>query len=256
MLSIARSRYRLLAQFAFLVTNAGGMLVGIVYNASTPDLYPNNAHHKLGWVVTWLVGSQFVIGLLASVAGIFKKQQSDGNSRERQGFMPVSTQAMEEHNSHIKPADNDAYRFSNDSGQGTELSSDAPRSPSLSSSSGDVSRQPLALQDVNLHTKEYDDGDDAYDVNSHSGNEPLGSILPASGKAVSTIKKIADKISGKFWKVLILAYNVVDRAILPLGFVALCTGIVTYGRFFVSFHPLSLGRFHKGAAARCSGIRG
>ncbi|KHE78641.1 hypothetical protein GE21DRAFT_1057557 [Neurospora crassa] len=232
MLSIARSRYRLLAQFAFLVTNAGGMLIGIVYNASTPDLYPNNAHHKLGWVVTWLVGAQFAIGLLASVAGVFKKQQSDGNSRERQGFMPVSTQAMEEHNSHIKPAHNDAYRFSNDSGQGTELSSDAPRSPSLSSSSGDVSRQPLALQDVNLHTKEYDDGEDSYDVNSHSGSEPLGPILPASGKAVSIINKIADKISGKFWKVLILAYNVVDRAILPLGFVALCTGIVTYGRFF------------------------
>ncbi|KAK3348095.1 hypothetical protein B0H65DRAFT_165742 [Neurospora tetraspora] len=232
MLSIARSRYRLLAQFAFLVTNVGGMLVGIVYNASTPDLYPNNAHHKLGWVVTWLVGAQFVIGLLASVAGVFKKKQSDGSSRERQGFMPVSTQAMEEHNSHIKPADNDDYRFSNDSGQGTEPSSDALRSSSRSSSPGDVSRQPLALHDVDLHTKEYDDGDDSYDVDSHSGSEPLGPMLPASGKAVSTIQKIAGKISERFWKVLILAYNVVDRAILPLGFVALCTGIVTYGRFF------------------------
>lgn len=238
MLSIARSRYRLLAQFAFLVTNIGGMIVGIFYNASTPDLYPNNAHHKLGWVVTWLVGAQFVIGLLASVAGVFKKKPSDGNSRERQGFMPVSTQAIEEHNSHVKPADNDAYRFSNDSGQGTEPSSDALRSPSLSSSPGDVPR----LHDVNLHDKEYDDGDDSYDVDSHSGSEPLGPMLPASGKAVSTIQKIAGKISDRFWKVLILAYNVVDRAILPLGFVALCTGIVTFGRFFVSTRLLSTSR--------------
>lgn len=52
MLSLARSRYRLTAQLVFLAVNGGGVLLGTVYNANTPDLYPNNAHHKLGWIVT------------------------------------------------------------------------------------------------------------------------------------------------------------------------------------------------------------
>ena len=73
MLSLARSRYRLTAQLVFLAVNGGGVLLGTIYNASTPDLYPNNAHHKLGWIVTWTVCAQVVVGLLSSVVGALER---------------------------------------------------------------------------------------------------------------------------------------------------------------------------------------
>ncbi|PNH27736.1 hypothetical protein VD0002_g10084 [Verticillium dahliae] len=63
MLSLARSRYTLASQSVFLAFNALGVLVGAIYNAATPDLYPNNAHHKAGWVFTWIALAQVCIGL-------------------------------------------------------------------------------------------------------------------------------------------------------------------------------------------------
>ncbi|KAG7106629.1 putative membrane protein C3B8.06 like [Verticillium longisporum] len=58
MLSLARSRYTLASQSVFLAINALGVLVGTIYNAATPDLYPNNAHHKAGWAFTWVALAQ------------------------------------------------------------------------------------------------------------------------------------------------------------------------------------------------------
>jgi len=41
-------------------------------------------------------------------------------------------------------------------------------------------------------------------------------------------------ISSKAWKVLIFGYYFIDRMSLILGFITLCTDIITYGRFFLS----------------------
>jgi hypothetical protein len=219
MLSLARSGYTLLVQFGFLALNAGGVLLGVIYNTSTPDLYPNNAHHKLGWIVTFVVSAQVVVGLLARVAGTLKRESSKfaGRAEERQGFIPVSTEAMAEHESRYPSS---PYgRYSNDSGQGTEPRTESLRSHSLSS--GDSPSSPV---------KEYHHSDDEAD-------EDLEAHLPMfskSTKAHSMVAKVADKISDRFWKVLLFAYNFVDRTILILGFIALCTGIITFGRFFVS----------------------
>lgn len=223
MLSLARSRYTLPVQFVFLAINAGGVLLGVVYNANTPDLYPNNAHHKLGWIVTFVVGSQAVISVLARVAGMFGRRKlskfTGSRAEERQGFIPVSTEAMAEHESRFHgEEDVGPYggRFSEDSGQGTEPKSESLRSHSLSSAPS----SPM---------KEYHEDDE--------GDEDLEGHVPMvskSTRAHSVIAKVAAKISGRFWNVLLFAYNFVDRTILVLGFVALCTGIITFGRFFVS----------------------
>lgn len=225
MLSLARSRYTLFVQFGFLGLNAGGVLLGLIYNASTPDLYPNNAHHKLGWIVTFVVGSQVTIGVLARVAGMFnRKKLSPGRAEERQGFIPVSTEAMAEHESRFPGP---YGRYSNDSGQGTEPRTESLRSHSLSS-------PPSPLRDAH---KEYnhhdDDGDDDLEADLP--------IFPKSHKAHSMVAKVAAKISDRFWKVLMFAYNFIDRTILILGFIALCTGIITFARFFVSIR-LKSGR--------------
>jgi hypothetical protein len=210
MLSLARSRYTLYSQFVFTATNAFGLLLGTIYNANTPDLYPNNAHHKLGWIVTWVVSAQVVIGLLGRVAGVLNSGEGHAqHSVERQSFMPVSTEAMEEHESRWPKL----FRHSNDSGQGTE-----PESPTASG----FRSPPIPLEDVD---KEYEEEDiDLESLHPESTNH---------GKAHGLAKRIADKVSSRAWKVLLFGYNFVDRTILILGFVALATGIVTYARFFV-----------------------
>ncbi|KAK4246367.1 hypothetical protein C7999DRAFT_42217 [Corynascus novoguineensis] len=230
MLSLARSRYTLAVQFAFLAINAGGVLLGVVYNAGTPDLYPNNAHHKLGWIVTVAVTAQVAVGLLARVAGMMKRHspKSSGRPEERQGFIPVSTEAMAEHESRYPP---EPYgRFSQDSGQGTEPKTESLRSHSLSSGADSPIRD--AHPDYHHHD---DDADE--DLEAHLP------MFSKSNQAHSVMAKIAAKISDRFWKILLFAYNFIDRTILILGFIALCTGIIAFGRFFEG-HGIFSGLAH------------
>jgi hypothetical protein len=222
MLSLARSRYTLLAQFVFVAANAFGVLLGVVYNANTPDLYPNNAHHKLGWLVTWVVLAQVVVSLLGRVAGVLHSGPSSKQlSREHQSFMPVSSEAMEEHDSRFGIPK--FFRHSNDSGHGTEPGSDTLRNQP-SSSSGASS--PM-FRDAN---KEYIEDEDI----DLEDAEPLPISAGKSSRFRELVAKVAAKVSSRAWTFLLFGYNFVDRTILILGSVALATGIVTYGRFFVS----------------------
>ncbi|KAH8887067.1 hypothetical protein GQ53DRAFT_657150 [Thozetella sp. PMI_491] len=227
MLSLARSRYTLVSQFVFAATNGVGVLLGVIYNKNTPDLYPNNSHYKLGWILTWVIGAQVLISLLNTVAGAFSNPNGQqGQSHERQFFIPVSTEAMEEHDSRYPKT----FRFSNDSGQGTEPNTESVRSQSMSSGSASP---PIPLRDAD---KEYVDEDDD-DIEAHVP------ALPRSGKMHRLAKMISAKISTKAWKVLLFAYNFIDRTILILGFIALCTGVIAYGRFFEG-HQIFTGLAH------------
>ncbi|KAI0097450.1 hypothetical protein GGR51DRAFT_578114 [Nemania sp. FL0031] len=231
MLSIARSRYTLAAQFLFLLTNAIGVLVGIVYNANTPDLYPNNAHHKLGWLVTWVVGAQVLVGLVGRVAGMMgtSSNQGRGKEAEEQSFIPVSTEAMAEHHRMHQDMFSSQYRESNDSGQGTERNTESLRSASLSTMVGQES--PIELSDRRRH---YEDDDDDLDIKPTELR---------STSASQSIAKITSKISGKAWKIIMVGYELVDRTILILGYVTLCTGLITYARFFEG-HEVFSGLAH------------
>lgn len=219
MFSIARSRFTLLTQFVFLVTNALGVVLGISYNASTPDLYPNNAHHKIGWVATWMMCAQVLISLVGRVAGVMSGQEQN-NKEERQAFIPVSTQNMEEHlRGNGTLYHHHKYSYSNDSGQGTEPGTESLRSDSLSSgqeSPAETSHHPrMDYDDEDLEFKEVE----------------MKSPAPQPN---SLVAKIAGKISSRAWKFLLLGYNIIDRTSLILGYIAMTTGIVTWARFFVS----------------------
>jgi hypothetical protein len=221
MLSLARSRHTLLAQSLFLAMNAVGGLLGIYYNANTPDLYPNNAHYKLGWLVTAVMGAHVFVGIVARAAGGLRWENPESASRaeERQGFIPVSTEAMAEHESRFQSGP--YARFSNDSGQGTEPRTESLRSHSLSDS------LPSPTRDAH---KEYRHSDDDLD-------EDLEARMPIFSKPTkphSVVMKLASKVSNRLYKGLVFWYNFVDRTILILGFIALCTGIISFGRFFVS----------------------
>ncbi|KAM7194584.1 integral membrane protein [Rhypophila sp. PSN 637] len=221
MLSLARSRHRITAQLVFLAVNGGGVVLGTIYNASTPDLYPNNAHHTLGWVVTWIVCSQVAIGLLSSIAGVFKRGSCEvrhAQTAERQSFIPISTEAIAEHeSSYPKP-----HRFSDDSGQGTEVNTESLRSGQSHADPGSPLFPPT-------HGFGSDDHEGYADDNIHS---ELPRVSKSSGAVRSFIERIASNVSSRAWKVLMLAYCFVDRTILVLGSVTLATGIITFGRFF------------------------
>jgi hypothetical protein len=207
MLSIAHSRYTLTVQVAFLAVNGVAVLLATIYNASTPDLYPKNAHHRLGWILTWLVTAQAIMGVISPYAG--------KDSRERGSFIPVSTEAMAEHLRIHDLRRAETYRFSNDSGQGTEPNTESLRSQSIAST-GSEDRH---LSDVRLDHEEDDDVEKQGLMNGGKVDQFLS-------------KKIPGMLSSRVLEVLPFFYNCIDRSILILGFVALTTGIVTYGGFF------------------------
>ncbi|PYI11570.1 integral membrane protein [Aspergillus sclerotiicarbonarius CBS 121057] len=212
MFSVARSRFALPSQFLFLVFNAVGLLVGIIYNSQTPDLYPNNAHHKIGWIVTWVMSAQVLMSLIFAYAG---RGESESNSYERAAFLPVSTDEMAE-NTHTYPAGiRHSYRWSRDSGQGTERNSSSlhsrPSSPSCASPSD-----------------EYDGFEKPEDPIPEHSSQPRGWFrVPFFDRFLAS--RVPRMVSSRALGIISIIYAVIDRIILPFGFVALATGGVTYG---------------------------
>ena len=214
MLSISRSRHRFLAQFMFIATNAVGVLLATVYNSSTPDLYPNNAHHKLGWVLTWIVVAHVLLGMLST----YVDRKHDGDVEERTSFIPISQAAMREHQRVNSLRFQDAHRFSYDSGHGTEPNTESLRSHSISSAGSEH----VPLADVR---------DAIPDEDEHEKVQMLrGSKLDRFLSA-----KLSGTISSKLLRTIELLYDITDRYILLLAWSGYLTGWVTFGGFFVSF---------------------
>lgn len=218
MFSVAKSRYALPTQFLFLLVNGFGILVGIIYNSQTPDLYENNVHHKIGWIVTWVMSAQVVMGLIFAYSGRGKSAQ--GISYERASFLPVSSQTMAQHQNTYPTGAVHEYRWSGDSGQGTERNSSSlnsrPSSPSSSCPSPEM---------YEIYGKPEDD------LEEDEPTAPRGWIK-------STVldrflaNRVPNFVSDRLLKILGVTYIVIDRIILPFGFVALVTGGVVYGGIF------------------------
>ena len=211
MLSISRSRNSLPVQFLFLALNVVGVFLVTIYNAKTPDMYPNNAHHKLGWILTWVVSAQIVMGVISRYTGRQRK------SEEQAALMPVSIAAMEQHQHLHNLRLAETYRFSNDSGQGTEPSTESLRSQSISSCGEDE------LPETNPAAP----GEENKDVEKQG-------LMHGSRADRYLSKRIRGLLSSKVLCIFQFLYDVVDRLILILGFAALATGIITYGGLFVS----------------------
>ncbi|KAH7192525.1 uncharacterized protein B0J16DRAFT_61714 [Fusarium flagelliforme] len=212
MFSLARSRFTLPAQLVFLASNALGLVLGVMYNAQTPDLYPNNAHHKIGWIVTWVVCAQMLISAVGFIAGALNGRENKPSGRESHSFLPVSTR--ETSFSHHGYHDDNPYRTSDDSGRGTE-----PDSPSLQSDS--VSTLNGMESPPQCPRKEYEDDEDLEEL-SLSSPAPQGTFARHASKVAAS----------RVWKYLDVVRKVIDRIILPFGSIALATGVATFGRFF------------------------
>lgn len=223
MLSLTSSLYTMPSQFVFLLLNDTGVLVGVLYNLYTPDLYPGNAHHSIGWIVTWVSTAHFIVSMIGWVA----RCRRGHDSTETLPFMRLPTD--EEHADSSFAADNNLLarrcRISNDSEQDAGPNTDSLPGNSTSSSS---------LEEATPMSR----ADKETDVPGHGhGRAPLGSFAPTGKLAL----RATMAVSSRLWKHIGIGYKIIDRFILPLGFIAFTTGIVTYGRFFVS-HPHTLAK--------------
>lgn len=224
MLSVARSRYTIPTQFVFLIINAIGLFFGIVYNASTPDLYENNAHHKIGWIVTWVVVAQVVIGLIYAYSG--HGRVKNGAAYERAAFLPVSAQNMMDHQRSYPSGAVHEYRWSRDSGQGTERNSSSLQS------------RPTTPDGENGHFTKPEE--DVEELTPLAQGWLRNSVLDRFFAS-----RIPGLVSDRVLRILRVIYIILDRIILPFGFIALSTGGVTYGGVFVRL-PTSLDFFFFG----------
>ncbi|TVY34797.1 putative membrane protein [Lachnellula occidentalis] len=234
MFSISRSRYRLPVQILFLVTNAVGVLLVTIYNASTPDLYPDNAHHKIGWILTWVMSAQVFMGVLNT----YKERNGVVQNEERAAFIPISTQVMAEHQRLQNLRLEEACRFSNDSGQGTEPNTESLRSQSISSQGSDDQLPDI----IQLHEQEEE-------LKERSG------WLRGSKLDQFLSRKAPRLLTSRVFRVFQLAYNIVDRVIFLIGFLGMATGFITYGGFFIGPQVFSgLAHFIKGGVFFWYGI--
>lgn len=219
MLSIARSRLALPTQFVFWIVNAIGVLIGIVYNSQTPDLYENNAHHKIGWIITAVASAQVFMTLIFTYAG---RGESEVSSYERATFLPVSTDETASP-VHYPSGSLHAYRWSRDSGQGTERNSSLnsrPTSPHCDSPSEDYDGFEKPEEQVR--------------------GKPTQGKRWFQGTVVDRFlsSRVPAMASSRLLRVLNMVHMVIERIIMPFGFVAIATGGVTYGGIMVSIFAL------------------
>jgi hypothetical protein len=206
----------------FLILNGLGVTLGTIYNVSTPDLYEHNAHHKIGWIATWVVTAQVVMSLLFLYSG--RSEKKTPAQGERAAFLPVSpTETMV---NQPMSAYHD-YRWSGDSGQGTERSStQSSRDASPTNAHRYVKPEPQP---------DDDDEEDGLPMPMPSlPSPPRASLFRIRIVDTFLTRRVPGLMSTKILRSLEVAYEVIDRTILILGFVALMTGGVTYAGIFVS----------------------
>ena len=215
MLSIARSRLALPAQLSFLGVHTVAVLLGTAYSSKTPDLYENNAHDKVGWIITWIIVTQSIIGLLKLAVNFHTSQDAD--AEDQNAYLPISAQALAEHHQALYTSDE--HRYSRDSGHYT--ASEASRSQSISS---------MQEREIEEHQKFLEYRDQHTDTGADKMEEQG---LLANTRTQRVASCIAAMMSQRTRRALDVAYNAIDYASLPLGFTTIVSGAVVYGGVFV-----------------------
>ncbi|KAF2846014.1 hypothetical protein T440DRAFT_250260 [Plenodomus tracheiphilus IPT5] len=214
MLSIARSRLVLLSQLVFLSVNALALILGVVYNHQTPELYVNNAHSKTGWAITWIASAWAFLYLIQMYMGT-----STRDSWQEVVAQPMIAANMTRYQRVQEDRLITPSRWSNDSGQGTERNSESlyghSRSPSV---------EPEDLQFASpVRAGTQDDLED-----SRTESEKRGFLRDSFVDRFMS-RNMARFVSGRTLKVLRILYVVIERTILLQGFVAITSGTVVYG---------------------------
>jgi hypothetical protein len=210
MFSISRSRYTLPSQLAFLSINAFALVLGLIYNHKTPDLYANNSHSKTGWIITWIASAWVFMALIQIYAG--RPQSNDDDAQQ----MTVANMARYQRVHEELP---DLSRYSNDSGQGTERNSESlfghSRSPSVESENQQFS------EPTRRYTQEEEEPfDEVSEKRSFLGNVSVDKFFS---------RHVARFAVGRTLNAIRFFYVACERTLLIQGLVAIANGTIIYG---------------------------
>jgi hypothetical protein len=231
MLSIACSRLAICAQFVFLVTNAFALLLGLVYNHRTPELYDNNAHSKIGWTITWIASAWVFMALVQ----VYTARAKPYSLEDQSGEPLNATNMARYHRVQEDVQDVSLGRWSNDSGQGTERNSTSLYGNSNSASpSVESGERHFNLPPPRTTHDELDDVDLDAEKRGFLKNNVVDRFFS---------RNVARFAVGKPLEVLRFLYVVIDRTILIQGFVAIMSGTVVYGGIGVSCFFRCMGSF-------------
>ena len=230
MLGVAQSSFHIPVQIAFLIMTIIGITFSILYNSATPDFYENNAHHKIGWVIAWMLAAQIVSGMIRGVARYvngpsFSRDQEIANEAEDMFMLGGDETDEEDHGDEIKPGP-DFRRKTSDSGNDTGEST--PRGGSTSSAP--TSRADYGIRRSSENTL----------LDDREGN--FRNLDPGPRNAESKMEKyLAKKLQNQGWLSRIsrrgafiakVVHGVIGRPLFCLGFIQICTGIVTVTGIF------------------------
>jgi hypothetical protein len=218
MLTIARSKLSLPVQFGFFITNSAGVILAMIYNSKTPDLYPHNSHHSIGWLLTWITIAQICLALIAASA------RPRGESRKLEEHLPFiqsSPHSVEDLRWAPDAENASEYRFSGDSGHGTEPNTESLRSHS--SSSFEDEREVMG----NINQK-YDQ-----EETDEARGSKRSQHLSIKRLYATLSKKVPLYITSRMAGLLGILESIITRTILIQGFVGIITGAVTYAGIFV-----------------------
>ena len=228
MLGVAQSSFHIPVQIAFVTMTTIGIVFAIMYNSATPDFYENNAHHKIGWVIVWMLVAQIASGMIRGVARYVNSNPSSraqNITNQAEDMFMLGDDEDEDNEGEIKPHP-DFRRNSSDSGNDTGEST--PRGGSTSSDP----RVPYVVRRSSENTLVNDRERNfrSRDVNSGPRN--------AESKMENYIaKKLQNqgwlsRISGRGAFIAKIIHGVFGRPMFCLGFIQICTGIVTVTGIF------------------------
>lgn len=210
MLSVARSKYHLPAQVLFHVINGLGVFTGVVYNHSTPDLYINNSHHPVGWIVTSLTVLWTGLSIATAYAAGRKTREPQIAPLRRSSQRPTEEDSL---GNYIDSPS--TYRYSRDSGN-------------FSGGSRSNSSDSMFEKDVTapLH-EDQEDGEGEHYITAESSSFLGGS---KASRAFSRTLRLAS--NARISIALRGSQIVLEKFLLLLGFLAVTSGFIVYGGLF------------------------
>ncbi|KAF3907085.1 hypothetical protein ABW21_db0201717 [Orbilia brochopaga] len=200
MFAVAKSKLHIPVQFVFLAVNGFAIFLSVIYNAQTPDLYPANAHRRMGWVAVAVLIAQTVVGVIFSVA---KSRDGPATKEEDSSLMAAATMRYQRMGTVQRQAS-----WNSDSAHGGSDHSPTSRSPSMEEEGPYMNHD---LDEVEEKPLEEEEG---------------------------RFEKLANKYVPRFtvapiWiRVANITYQISQRVLLIWAFMLIATGVSTYTGVF------------------------
>ena len=246
MLGVAQSPFHIPVQLAFLTLTVLGVIFAIMYNSATPDFYENNAHHKIGWIIIWMLGAQVISGLIHGVAR-YVKPAASAFGRDADLAHEAENMFMLGDENEDEPLDEDVqeikshrHQRANSDDSGNETGPNTPRGQGSSATS------PIDGRRRSSENTLFDDDRE---------RRALNPGLPRNAE-YEMERYLAKKLQTRGWAAMMsrrgaflakIVHAVIGRPMWCLGFVQVCTGIVTVTGIFKSYDVFNgLAHFIKG----------